>query len=402
MRLLIVSHTPHYLENGVPVGWGPTVREVDYLASLFDEVVHIAPLHRGKPEGALAYQAGNIRFRPVRPSGGERFVDKFSILAQIPSYVRVLNEEWRSADVVHVRCPANISIVALLMLALRRYPRLRWVKYAGNWQPNGDCEAWSYAFQRWFLSHRFHRGAVTINGRWNNQRRHVHSFFNPCLTADEIAEARQVSFTKELSEPIRLIFVGRLERAKGTDRALKILAQLKEFRIAASLDLIGDGVERAEFERLAVTLGISPRTTFHGWLPRTALSPLYSQAHILILPTDSEGYPKVLSEAMAYGVVPVASKVSCIPQYLEEFGVGKTCAPQDVQGFAEAIEWYVRHPSAWQGESKRGAHAAESFSYGRYLQALCEILEMKPGVHQERLTAAKDASRLIENHFVRL
>ena len=64
MRVLIVSHTPHYLENGVPVGWGPTVREIDYLASLFEEIVHIAPLHRGKPEGALAYQAANIRFRP--------------------------------------------------------------------------------------------------------------------------------------------------------------------------------------------------------------------------------------------------------------------------------------------------------------------------------------------------
>lgn len=391
MRLLIVSHTPHYLENGVPVGWGPTVREIDYLASLFEEIVHIAPLHRGKPEGALAYQAGNIRFRPVRPSGGERLVDKLSILAHVPSYVRALNEEWRGADVVHVRCPANISIIALLMLALRRYPRLRWVKYAGNWQPNGDSEAWSYAFQRWFLRHQFHRGIVTINGHWSNQRRHVHSFFNPCLTADEIAEAREVSVTKKLSEPVRLIFVGRLERAKGTDRALKILARLKEVRIDASLDLIGDGAERAEFERLAVTLGISRLTTFHGWLPRTALSPLYSQAHVLILPTDSEGYPKVLSEAMAYGVVPVASKVSCIPQYLEGFGVGKTCAPEDVQGFAEAIEWYVRHPSAWRRESKRGTNAAESFSYGRYLQALREVLAMKPGVLQREVYSSESS-----------
>jgi glycosyltransferase involved in cell wall biosynthesis len=378
MRLLIVSHTPHYLENGVPVGWGPTVREIDYLATLFEEIVHVAPLHDGKPEGALAYQSDNIRFRPVRPSGGERFVDKLSILAHLPSYVRVLNDEWRGADVVHVRCPANISMIALLMLALRRHPRLRWVKYAGNWQPSGYSEAWSYAFQRWFLSHRLHRGLVTINGRWKNQRKHVYSFFNPCLTEDEIAEAREMSLTKELSEPIRLIFVGRLERAKGTDRALKILARIKEAGIEASLDLVGDGAERSEFERLAVTLGISRNASFHGWLPRTALAPLYSQAHILILPTDSEGYPKVLSEAMAYGVVPIASKVSCIPQYLEDLGVGKTYAPTDVQGFAEAIEWYVGHPSAWQQESRRGTYAAESFSYTRYLDELCEILEMRP------------------------
>ena len=47
MKLLIVSHTPHYERNGSLVGWGPTVREIGHLARLFDDVVHIAPVHSG-------------------------------------------------------------------------------------------------------------------------------------------------------------------------------------------------------------------------------------------------------------------------------------------------------------------------------------------------------------------
>ena len=56
MRLLIVSHTPHYRAAGQLVGWGPTVRELDHLVELFDEVVHIAPVYDGQaPGSALAY-----------------------------------------------------------------------------------------------------------------------------------------------------------------------------------------------------------------------------------------------------------------------------------------------------------------------------------------------------------
>ncbi len=69
MRLLIVSHTPHYRRAGHYAGWGPTVRELDYLAELFDEVTHIAPLYNDPPpDSAFAYTATNIRLRPVTPA----------------------------------------------------------------------------------------------------------------------------------------------------------------------------------------------------------------------------------------------------------------------------------------------------------------------------------------------
>ena len=71
MKLLIVSHTPHYRHHATIKGWGPTVREIDYLAEIFDEIVHIAPLHPGPvPPNALAYASKRIRLRPVKPAGG--------------------------------------------------------------------------------------------------------------------------------------------------------------------------------------------------------------------------------------------------------------------------------------------------------------------------------------------
>ena len=71
-RLLISSHTEHYLVEGHFVGWGATVREIDQLASIFDEVVHIGTLYKSAaPRSALPYHAANIRFVGVPPGGGE-------------------------------------------------------------------------------------------------------------------------------------------------------------------------------------------------------------------------------------------------------------------------------------------------------------------------------------------
>ena len=41
MRLLIIGHTSHYLCGDQIVGWGPTVKEVDWLAKSFDNVTHL-------------------------------------------------------------------------------------------------------------------------------------------------------------------------------------------------------------------------------------------------------------------------------------------------------------------------------------------------------------------------
>ena len=64
------------------MGWGATVREIDHLATLFDEIVHLAPLYSGSPPGsALSYEATNVRVRPVTPAGGTSIFSKVGVLS---------------------------------------------------------------------------------------------------------------------------------------------------------------------------------------------------------------------------------------------------------------------------------------------------------------------------------
>jgi glycosyltransferase involved in cell wall biosynthesis len=383
VKLVIVSHTPHYRSAAGIVGWGPTVREIDHFAELFREVVHIAPRYEvAAPESAMAYMSARVRVVAVRPAGGERARDKLGILLRAPGWARAILREVADADVLHVRCPAGISLVTLTLLPFVRRGVKRWIKYAGNWKPDGR-EPWTYRLQRqWLLSGRT-RSVVTVNGEWPGQPEYVVPFLNPCLTEEELDEGRRVGEEKTLSSPLQLLFIGTLNDSKGAERALRALERVIGHRVDANLDVVGDGPERASLLARAEEAGIADRVRLHGWMPRHALSPLFARAHITLTPSETEGWPKVLSEAMAYGVVPVASRVSCIPQYLKRFGTGRTVNAHDVNGFADAIVWYVAHPSEWKAESQRALAAARLFSYSRFVQAVRSLLDL-PGERTEQ------------------
>jgi phosphatidylinositol alpha-1,6-mannosyltransferase len=376
-KIIVVSDTPHYRRGNTIVGWGPTVRELDQLSSLFDELVHVAPVNGdAAPASALPYESSRIRVKPLRVSGGERLVDKFGVIARAPGYVRALLAEIGDAEVVHLRCPAGVSMIAAFILPLLRVPKKRWIKYAGNWRPHAD-EPVSYEIQRWWLSRGWHRALVTVNGTWPDQPAHVRAFLNPCLTDRELAEGRSVAAAKSFGYPVRLLFVGRLEDAKGVHRALEVLIRLSRRGLAVRLDLVGDGPARGELERRASAAGVRSLVAMHGWQPRGAISALYASAHLMLFPSSaSEGWPKVLSEAMAFGVVPVASRISSIPEYLLRFDIGTVADPHDVNGFVDCVLTYINDPERWRRESIRASVAAEDFTYPNYLQRVASLLNM--------------------------
>jgi glycosyltransferase involved in cell wall biosynthesis len=382
LKLLVVSHTPHYLRGGRVVGFGPTVRELSHLAGLFDSLVHLAPLHRGEaPESALTYEgpfADRVELRPLPPMGGDGPLAKLGILLRAPELSRRLRREVAAADAWHVRAPANISLLAMAFFPVFP-PRPCWVKYAGNWRPEGK-EPWSYGWQRRWLARPRPGVAVTVNGRWPNDPPHVEAFRNPSFTAAELAAARAGGERRlpAAGEKLGLLFVGRLDEPKGAGRAIEILAALRRGGVEARLELAGGGGERESFEALAVHLGVAPDVHFAGELPRPALAELYRKAHFLLLPSrSSEGWPKVLSEAMAHGALPLAGAVSSISQGLADAGAGRALPPLEVDAFLAAIRDYLARPGLYAAESLRARESAADFTYDRHLAAVRQLFETR-------------------------
>src|SRR4051812_5821000 len=109
---------PHHHRDGQIVGWGPTVREIDQLATRFDSVRHIATLYdTPAPDSYLRYAASNVELVPVKPSGADGFLGKLDALRASPAYVRTILKELPDADMVHMRGPASIAMVAMFLLS---------------------------------------------------------------------------------------------------------------------------------------------------------------------------------------------------------------------------------------------------------------------------------------------
>lgn len=100
------------------------------------------------------------------------------------------------------------------------------------------------------------------------------------------------------SNPLRIIFVGRLLPFKGVAMLLEAVARLQREQ-PVHLDIVGSGSEEIPLRDRVERLGIGDRVTLHGALPHAAIAGLMQGAHVFCLPSVRESGGAVLLEAMA-------------------------------------------------------------------------------------------------------
>lgn len=312
MKLAIISHTEHYkLPDGTIVGWGPTISELNHLAQDFDEIYHLAFLHpEMPPPSSLPYTSSKIKFIPMKPLGGKGIEEKLKIIANVPSVINSVNKVLQQVDVFQLRTPTGIGVFLIPYLSLFSKKK-GWYKYAGNW--NQDKPPFGYALQRWMLKKQHRK--VTINGRWPQQESHCITFENPCLTGEERLIGLQITNAKVFKPPYTFCFVGRLEDAKGVQRIIDAFGSLENKKNLNTIHFIGNGEKMKVYKKQCEELQLP--TVFHGFLDRAQVFEIYKKSHFLMLPsTASEGFPKVIAEAMNFGCLPIVSSVSSITQYV--------------------------------------------------------------------------------------
>ena len=312
MKLAIISHTEHYKKpDGTVLGWGPTISEINHLAQDFEEIYHIAFLHPGMPPpSALPYTASNIKFVPLNPVGGRDLSAKIKIILNIPKILNIIRKTLNRVDVFQLRTPTGIGVFVIPYLTLFSNKK-GWYKYAGNW--NQENPPLGYALQRWMLKNQNRK--VTINGNWPNQPKHCITFENPCLTEDEREEGQTITEQKSFKSPYTFCFVGRLEDAKGVQRIIDAFGNLPSLEKIDVIHFIGNGEKMELYQKQCVELNIP--VIFHGFLERQEVFEIYKKTQFLMLPsTASEGFPKVIAEAMNVGCLPIVSSISSIGQYV--------------------------------------------------------------------------------------
>lgn len=117
---------------------------------------------------------------------------------------------------------------------------------------------------------------------------------------------------KSFPEPVQLIYVGKLSRAKGVPWLLKALMRLHHQPWV--LHLVGGGAGAEKDEVLALAQKLGTRVVVHGPLSQESMAAILRQAHLAVLPSFFEGLPLVVLEALAAGCRVVAT---ALPGVLE-------------------------------------------------------------------------------------
>jgi D-inositol-3-phosphate glycosyltransferase len=130
------------------------------------------------------------------------------------------------------------------------------------------------------------------------------------------------------------LFVGSLIPRKCPDLLMDAIAETD-----VPCVFVGDGPMRARLERRAQELGISDRVALVGSLPPHELRGLYSEADLLVLPTVSDTFPLVALEAMACGTPVLATRVSGLPEMIEDWQTGFLVKPGDIGQLAMGIRF---------------------------------------------------------------
>jgi glycosyltransferase involved in cell wall biosynthesis len=137
--------------------------------------------------------------------------------------------------------------------------------------------------------------------------------------------------------PWRLVAVGRASPEKGFDVLVDAVHLARRGGVEVTLDIVGDGPDRAALEARSARLGLGGAVRFLGSLPRAALYERMASAHAVVVPSRREGLGLVAVEALALGRPVIASRVGGLTEVLTT-GTGMLVAPDDPAALAHALQ----------------------------------------------------------------
>lgn len=169
----------------------------------------------------------------------------------------------------------------------------------------------------------------------NVDRNYFQSHYSTIRISQE--DYKFVSMGNQLPETVVIVHSGKMnDNRKGQDILIRAVRLLKDAGYHVILRLMGDGVVRKKFEAMVQDLDLRDDVEFLGWKTGyNEVQNVLQTSHLFVFPSLGEGLPRSVIEAMANGLITVASAVDGIRELLPDKLLVYSNTPQD---FAKRIE----------------------------------------------------------------
>lgn len=339
MKLTVFSHKLCQLAEESPTGYatdGGFPLQMEAISRLFSATNIVVPCRNEGMGGVSPLVGNNLHVVPLTSPTGEGIWRKIGFPLWLLKNSWTLLKETYYADAVHVPIPGDIGTIGMVLALVFRKPLF--VRHCGNWMVQRTLAErfWKWCMER-FASERnvmLATGGGDHSPSKKNER--IKWIFSTSLhsTMEKPTGPQRLSSDGEL----RLIIACRQEERKGTDVVIKSMPAILEVFPQATLDVVGGGSMLPYLEDLAHGLGVVDRVIFHGKVSQSRVRELLRPAHIFCYPTTaSEGFPKVVLEALACGLPVITTKVSVLPHLILGSQSGLILDEISSFSFAEAV-----------------------------------------------------------------
>ncbi|HWS60595.1 MAG TPA: glycosyltransferase [Flavobacterium sp.] len=371
MTFAIITHVSHVTEQNRYFAYAPYVREMNVWAKHVDKLLIVAPKSETiKTPIDISYDHNNIDFIEIHKFDVLSIRGIFKAIFRIPKISWQIFVAMKRSDHIHLRCPGNIGLIASLIQIL--FPnKSKTAKYAGNWDPKSK-QPLSYKLQKWILSNTFltRNMQVLVYGEWEGSSKNIKPFF----TASYHESEKLPFHYRDLKSQNKFIFVGALVSGKRPLYAIQLVEFLHRKGFDVVLNLYGEGVEKNCLEDYISQNNLEEIISLKGNQTQETVKDAYENSHFVILPSESEGWPKAIAEGMFWGCVPLATNVSCVP-FILDYGNNGVLLNIDLEKDILQIESILKNENLYKSMSQKATEWSQKYTLDVFEKEIKKVLE---------------------------
>jgi len=153
---------------------------------------------------------------------------------------------------------------------------------------------------------------------------------------------------------LKIVSAGRFVEKKGFIYSIRAVGQLLKKFPQLRYTIIGDGILKKKYRRIIKKLNLETKIKIDSWHAHEEYIDILNESHIFLAPSvtaqnnDQEGIPNVLKEAMAMGLLVVATDHSGNPEIVANGKTGFLVPERNSSAICKSIEYILNNPEQWE------------------------------------------------------